>query len=1059
MNRSRQSRNLSPPKFATLNGIPISVSSRGHVDHANDIPALSRSPQLISLGESPPTQPSSCESANFGWTIQEQKHIPNGHPPSLSPPTADAPRRPLGYSTANNDSQAKEEHPALRSAYSTRQSSMHSHVSQNARFRGQAPSPQKPQLPHFDQPHFYGAPDVDLLLSPKRPGLVPGEKGLFCGFDALPGPLGSNPAENVIISGFEGGLSIHMVSKRGLNKILTLEGLRGGVFYTKVLPWMGCGAYHQYPLIALVVHGPACSEAPGEDSSMPSSELRLSSDESPHSSPRVPGRATLDTNVNTTQYYQTTVEVYSLSSKKRISTLLKIPETRTSTPRVGAYFNPPPPSGSLSLHADDGNIVVSSGTTGETWIFRCNAKASFVSFTCISKVWTTYQDASMTESKNGDLEWQGREAAPTRHATNFSILSLRGRYLAYCPPNPSSQKSLRARIPDISSTARIPGLNAFAPPQLPLVTCSLDTPGGESMFKGMAKTAMQELSKGAAYAGEMGLQYWNNYWNKSTSQANPTSPYHYQTGTTYPFPPTHGANSPTLPSNKDPGVVSILDLDVLARQTSNTTASPHPVATFKVPQGCSFISLSPNGLNLFTASTKGDSQVIWNLMRMQYAKSSRLKPAITSSTVFGPHIRQVAHFSRMTVTRIVDVVWLSPCGERAAMVTEPGTVHMLEISASTFTWPPPRRKFPVAKPQEDQGETPSDSLTISGAVSSIWNTAKPFVRAAHRRRSSVGISGVTAAGVKAQAGHGTQVLVAGFSKSVGAATGKMNEIRKSSKTRLSVPRNQSTSTIPRSGCIRLIEGRNNDLVFVLGSGLVGVHTIKGRNSERPTEKAKASRRAKYVEFKLPLLPEYKSSPEYLHDLDQDDFDLQEQEHRDPHRDLKKTRLMNSRAQGAESSIPQAEIESNAPYQPFHTDRRVGLHVYSPTSIEEVDPPSPSVSALFSAPVLGAADPVSSTNKAWVFGGPIPSTKLHVGPPLNPEEDEELSSDHRALPSSAIERILNVADGDETSEQIVVTTRRRTGATRLGTEASGVEADEEGFFEDDCQVLDFASQRV
>jgi hypothetical protein len=48
----------------------------------------------------------------------------------------------------------------------------------------------------------------------------------------------------------------------------------------------------------------------------------------------------------------------------------------------------------------------------------------------------------------------------------------------------------------------------------------------------------------------------------------------------------------------------------------------------------------------------------------------------------------------------------------------------------------------------------------------------------------------------------------------------------------------------------------------------------------------------------------------------------------------------------------------------------------------------------------------------------------------------------------MERVMKV--GDE--EQIVVTTRRRRGA-RQG------DPDEDGFFEDDCEVLDYADQRV
>ena len=53
--------------------------------------------------------------------------------------------------------------------------------------------------------------------------------------------------------------------------------------------------------------------------------------------------------------------------------------------------------------------------------------------------------------------------------------------------------------------------------------------------------------------------------------------------------------------------------------------------------------------------------------------------------------------------------------------------------------------------------------------------------------------------------------------------------------------------------------------------------------------------------------------------------------------------------------------------------------------------------------------------------------------------------------------MRVTDSSEDMEQIVVTTRRRKGA-RSGHDSSG-DVDEEGFFEDDCEVLDFASQRV
>jgi hypothetical protein len=96
------------------------------------------------------------------------------------------------------------------------------------------------------------------------------------------------------------------------------------------------------------------------------------------------------------------------------------------------------------------------------------------------------------------------------------------------------------------------------------------------------------------------------------------------------------------------------------------------------------------------------------------------------------------------------------------------------------------------------------------------------------------------------------------------------------------------------------------------------------------------------------------------------------------------------------------------------------------------------------PASGAA-PVSSV---WAFGQDISVVKLDLGPASLPDQDSGGFDEHRALPPSAMERVMQYGD----AEQIVVTTRRRRGA-RQG------DPDEDGFFEDDCEVLDFADQRV
>lgn len=1054
---------VTSPLLDALSSAALAPSASQNTNEwARSVPAFSSSPSnLINLGESPPTLPSSYEDrlANFGWTTREQRGIPNGHFLSASPPSNPR-RRPLSYQMDVNYQHGAEDHHSQLSTYAARRSSMYSQYSRY--------SPHPP-LPHQAQAHFYGAPDANLMLSPPPPGLIPGENGYYCGFDSLSSDNPSNVPDDVIVVGYEGGINVYATTKRGVNKIMHIDGLRGGVFSAKILPWTIRDANSQlFPLIAAVVHGPASTSSDassGEYPAPPSEGVSMTPTGSARGSPRIPGPSAHEHEM--IECYQTTVEIYSLYSNQHIATLLSVPKTHLTIPTTSPLFRAPPPTGALTIRADSGNLVVSSGTTGETWIFRQDTADATPpeQFRCIGKVWTAVQHGLTSDDTglNGpvDGDWHSADPSTARKPYKASILSLNGRWLAYCPPAPSSQLSLRAAVPGASSTARIPGLNSYAPPQLPSINCLVETPGGESMIKQLAQAATQEMIKGVSYLGKQGAQAWNTYWGKPTQNHPPNGgiPYQTQSNMNHQFPPTHGVPSQAPVANKDPGLISILDLESLARHNSSTGASPHSLATFKVPHGCSFLSFAPSGLALFTASDKGDVQFVWDLMRMQYAKSSFLKGGIQGAGIQGPHIRQIAQFSRMTIARIVDVVWTSPHGERAAMVTEPGTVHILDLPASAFTWPPPRRKLPLPKSHEGSGDVAGTTLAAASvaatnAVNSLWTAARPLV--GRRRRSTAGVSGISAASVTSQAGHGTQALAAGISRSVGAATGRMNEMRKASSTKLHLPR---SATIPSRACVRLLNGKRSDSVIVLGGGIVRFYTVKSRRADRPADKQRASRGAKCVEFRLPSLPDYKIAPEITRDLNQAaDLDLTERDIEDPHLKFRRSPAQAVRPRGTESSIPQAEIESNAPYQPFHTDRRVGLHVFSN---EKAPILSRSVSALLSPLRIGEErDSVlpNPANIPWAFGGTIKTIKLDVGPPQNAEDEDEAPSDHRALPSSAIERVLRITDSNEDVEQIVVTTRRRKGVSRSGTD-NAEDADGEGFFEDDCEVLDFASQRV
>jgi hypothetical protein len=1034
---------ITSPLLDALSSAALDRSpSQNTNEWARNVSAFSSSPSnLINLGESPPVLPYEDRLSHF---MKEQRGISNGHFSSASPPTNR--RRPLSYQLDGNFAQSFDDHRSQVS-YGARRSSMYS---QQPRFS------QHPPLPHQTQAHFYGAPDANFLLSPPTPGLIPGDKGYYCGFDSM-------TSENVVVTGYEGGVNIYSVSKRGLNKVSSIEGLRGGVYSAKILPWdtQNKSSRH-YPLIALVIHGPVWTSSEtssGGDGTPPSEGASVLQSASVRGSPRIHGQATIET--EPIEYYQTTVELYSLSTKQHVQTLLSVPKAHITVPTSSPLFRAPPPVGSLTIRADSGYVVIASGTTGETWIYRhgdvndgCSRK-----FKCIGKVWTTVQHGVTVEPvvPNGfaDSDWHNNDPTPIRKQYRASTLSMNGRWLAFCPPAPSSQVSLRAEVPGLEGTKRVPGLNGHAPPQLPTVNCGVDMPDGESVMKQLVQISTQKFIEAGNYLAQQGVSAWNNYRNKpSTSQPSTGAPFHQNhpsMGTQ--FPPTHGLSAPAPLVTKDPGLISIIDLNLLSQYSSSTGSSPHSLATFRVPHGCSFLSFAPSGLALFTASNKGDVQFVWDLMRIQYAKSSFLKGSSQGSNSVGPHVRQIAQFSRMTIARIVDVVWTSPHGERAAMVTEPGTVHVLDLPASAFTWPPPRRRTPHQKSEEvsDVGKTAlTPTAVASSAVSSLWTAARPLVKG--RRRSSVGISART---VTAQAGHGTQALAAGISRSVGAATGKMNEMRKSVNAKLHLPR---SSVVPSRACVMLLNGKRNDSVIVVGSGIVGIYTIKNRRADRPADKQKASRGAKYVEHRIPSLPDFKLAQDFPRDLGHiGDLELTERDVEESRWKARQSPPPDAQRHGTESSIPQAEIESNAPYQPFHTDRRVGLYMYCHE--ETVLPPLSISTLLPSPPPVDQKRPASSnaTKASWVFGGLIKSIKLDVGPPHNPEDDFDISADHRALPSSAIERVMRVTDSLEDMEQIVITTRRRRNVS------SGIDnienMDEEGFFEDDCEVLDFATQRV
>ncbi|KAI1384558.1 uncharacterized protein F4822DRAFT_445931 [Hypoxylon trugodes] len=1001
---------------------------------------------LISImGDSPPTQPSSYEdqrSIPYTWNPQRQ-HFANNNAYSASPPNSI--RRPLSFQLdahyPTNDIRSQASSPP-----GVRRSSMHSPF----------PAPRvgsHPPLPHQPQAHFYGAPDIDFDLNPKT-GLKPGERGFYFGFDILPSPEGAQASgsDNVVLAGYEGGIDIYGVGKHAVEPLASLKGLRGGVYDAKILPWNGApDPYGIFPLIALVIHGPVVPQ------SGPEIAVDPHSDGSP--SPRLDGIRTPQSDSNQRQVnvgkalpiidaYQTTVEVYSLATNKLVDVLLQAPKTPIKTLVTNPIFRSPPPAGAFQIRADAGSIVVSSGLTGECWIYRqvdLDQDAAGHQFYCVGKLWTSLNGDSNVEKERSS------SPLPTGKRPQMPIVSLSGRWLAYCPPASSHQKSLNPFIP-VPLEGKAPGLSTLAPPILPNESSDVDQPMPDHMMNRFMRETTQDFLQGARWVTKQSAQIWKNYWSKPGQQ---TQSRPHQMGSppwngAYPgrsdgsqFPPTYGI--PGQPVTKEPGLVSILDLHGLSN-----SSTIHHVTTFKAPLGCSFLSFSPTGLSLFTASSKGDVQTVWDLMRIQYTKSSALQNSQPNNG-HATRVRQVAQFSRMTVARIVDVSWARPNGERVAMVTERGTVHLLDMPPSAYAWPPPRRRVRVEDGSPKSSENAQSAVSMaSNALSSAYDVTRTLT--SRQRRSSS--NSQTTPTIMDHASYGGKVLAAGISHSLGNAGTAINHLRHTGENRVSLP---PGNMLPGPFCATWLTGKKYHTLFVLGDGLVRTFPDKSRKPATGKDRLRSHRNNRYRDFKLKNLPDDLIAPFIKQIIDPiEDLEAINQDHSGG-----TTLIFNPREQpidsdySPEASIPQAEIESSAPYQPFHTDRRVGLYIYDDESTKDL---VHSVSRLLGASTLGDQPTYSerhqakaSSDEPWAFGQAINGVMVNTG--LANLIDEDIVSsvdDHRALPASAMERVLQVGENDE---QIVVTTRRRRGGNR------SPEADEDGFFEDDCEVLDFADQRV
>jgi len=905
-----------------------------------------------------------------------------------------------------------------------------------------------PPLPHQPQAHFYNLPDFDLGLNDvPSEGITAGESGYFCGFDTLSmaGDEPARAAENVLLVGCQGGLDVFRVDKGKMDIVGRLEGLRGNVIGAKVLPWTSRRDPLSFsrPLIALTLHGPVVSDYRSSNSG---SVIEDSSSDTPSR----PGSSRGNGPTSRISSYQTTVEIYSLKEKRKVAVLYQSPLIPTTIPFDSPVFQPPPPVGDFVIEAKGKFVVVASGASGEIFIFAPYLRDHEdyqEKFRCIGKVWTSVQfrERISTSSASSAADSSQEDVPPEKYGV--PIFSLSDRWLAVTPPASTALFPINGLALVSPYYERPPGITHHSVPPQPSANCAVDAPEATSLLNTLTREGTQVAIKGARWATEKGIQAFKSYMNKGNipnGNAN-NSPYGAEHTAQY-FPPTHG-HSQAQP-RQESTVISILDLQRLhdAEESKNKGAL-HPLATIPAATGCSYLSFSPSGLMLMTVSKKGDFQDVWDLKRINFRrarKSVREQPA-------GPHVRQVARFARMTVTNVVDVAWSAPKIDKVAVITDKGTVHMFLMPASAFQWPPSRRiRKPIAtaKPKDDTASTGRGGA-VNSAMHAINGTAGPFFNAMRSRNNSGGASRFSLGSLGM-----TPAVGAKSGKAVAAGVGKsINNMRHAGDNKLTLPTSES-GVKPFS--VRWMTGKGRGHIALVAGGTLQIYRISMRPATGKGKSANETSisKKKLVEFGLTpirdmlfapsiaaqLYPQ-PGEPETVHDIHGEWLPRSL-----PTRRGKSAPVAARQTGPSPAPLSFAEIETNPPYQPFYTDRRVTRYVFSrPLEHSRVSD---------SEERSQASDLISnlhheSDSLPWLFGQEIETIRI-VSPITHSYDSGE--DDLVAGVAARVENKLVLRDGEE-EEQVVITTRRRR------TRKDGLEEDEEGFFEDDCEVLDFVEDRV
>lgn len=817
-----------------------------------------------------------------------------------------------------------------------------------------------PPLPHEDQPHLHGAlPDLDSFIPAniaQDTGLLPGEKGFFVGLDTLAGSgvIGGQHGNDVLVAGYEGGLTVSRISsssrdKKGVEEIGKLEGLKGSVVSAKILPvtTRADPLKSIRPLIAIVLHSPLLvnPETRGEE------EGSAVVTDSEDSQPGTPAKTRPDfaamTSMGATDWlhiYETSVEIYSLSDQRHVSTLYT-----SQRMIVPADMEIPPPR-PLRLDAGGNFVAITDGLSGEVFIFSYQSHlynpSIDVSWRCVGKLWTTVCQRTFTE-KVGDLDNPEYPVEEIQRVIHAPLVSISSRWIALAPP-PSAGAQITAKGTPLllKSDLNPPGLSVATAPTPPSITCNLDAQTIGFMSR-VSREATQNLLKGAQWTFDRGMEAYNSYWNKTSPPQRPSS-----SGYGFPgdrphssnFPPTHGYGQAAA-SMEDAKLVAIYDLEqFLEVEEAKVRNVPEPLAAFAPPSGISHLSFAPGGWNLLVVNRKGDDTMLWNLMNMIYASISEIPGEGEKDDIIEPFVRHAWNTTRMSEARVIDVSWSEPRGDRLAILTDKPTVHVHDIPSSALQWPPLRKRKAKSTTQQPQQTTNDESFTSGKRWSSALETLNGAVKSVRDTSRSLSIGGVssfagglTASSTAATAKSGGRMVRQGISKGLDTLTTQAQQMYYMQDNKLHLEHSLDdiampglisfTSSLGALNSTSNVQGRGRNGLAVIEAGALRIYPIRQivqhRKNDPSIYRVKISKR--YHKFPLPLIPDSRFPPSFIAAVEARYSNNDSQHPTIQPNGYWAMRAPKSRFYLVEGDAKNwhaiMEAESNPPFQPFHFNRR------------------------------------------------------------------------------------------------------------------------------------------